>query len=52
MDNKKKICPLSRITPAHQLKQDCTCIESECAWWCEQTGSCAMTAIPDLQPAL
>ncbi|XOQ44269.1 MAG: hypothetical protein ACFWTN_07505 [Clostridium sp.] len=51
MDNKKKICPLFSIMP-NQLKQDCTCIESECAWWCERTGSCAMTPIPDVKACI
>jgi hypothetical protein len=50
--DKKKICPLLSITSTHTLNHGCSCIESECAWWCKQTGSCAMTAIPDVKAGI
>lgn len=41
----KKWCPLLSMTPAHAVKQDCHCCESECAWWHEFDKCCAMVAI-------
>lgn len=46
MDKPKKWCPLLSITPTHQAKQTCDCVESQCAWWCDWDKCCALVAIP------
>lgn len=44
MEN-KKVCPLKFLKTASPMELF-SCIEEECAWWCEWAKSCAMATIP------